>query len=320
MLFEKRERSMQEVEIQIQEVTYSQPDVKGLIGALVLPDSPSENLARIAHDARNMVTALDLYCDLLQEPGVLSAQFSHYGRELKLVAATSRSLVGKLAALEESDSSRLRNSHNSRTDSEIFRASKSRQQAAGDSPVTAPVSIGNFAAEVLLNRNLLSALAGPTVAVTVDVEKGALPVDMSSEDLTRILVNLVKNAVEAMSSVGRVHISLWESEGNADRSSWITLNVEDNGPGFSNQILGDAQQHFSRLESQTTSSSARRIGRGPGLGLAIIRSIVEAAGGRFHIANRDPIGACVQIELPVCDAASAVIPVEPVPARNATLN
>jgi len=37
----------------------------------------SEKVAEIAHDARNVVTALDLYCDLLEEPGVLATPFAH---------------------------------------------------------------------------------------------------------------------------------------------------------------------------------------------------------------------------------------------------
>jgi hypothetical protein len=36
------------------------------------------NLAEVAHEARNMVAALGLYCDLLSEPGVLSATHQHY--------------------------------------------------------------------------------------------------------------------------------------------------------------------------------------------------------------------------------------------------
>jgi signal transduction histidine kinase len=49
-----------------------------------------ESLAEVAHDARNMVTALGLYCDLLEEPGVLNPSFQHYAGELRLVATASR--------------------------------------------------------------------------------------------------------------------------------------------------------------------------------------------------------------------------------------
>src|SRR5271166_5010692 len=59
-----------------------------------------ESVAELMHDARNMVTALGLYCGLLEEPGVLTTPFLHYGSELKLVAAASRRLVERLVAIE----------------------------------------------------------------------------------------------------------------------------------------------------------------------------------------------------------------------------
>ena len=57
-------------------------------------------VSEVAHDARNMVTALGLYCDLLEEPGVLAVPFTHYAHELRLVAAASRRLVEKLVTLD----------------------------------------------------------------------------------------------------------------------------------------------------------------------------------------------------------------------------
>jgi hypothetical protein len=50
--------------------------------------------------------------------------------------------------------------------------------------------IRNLAEELLANRNLLASLVGPAVCVTVDVQGGALPIRMTSEDLARVLVNL----------------------------------------------------------------------------------------------------------------------------------
>jgi hypothetical protein len=46
--------------------------------------------------------------------------------------------------------------------------------------------------ELQANRNLLAALAGPGTSVTLDAVGGALPVRQTREDLTRILVNLVR--------------------------------------------------------------------------------------------------------------------------------
>src|SRR5580658_3491557 len=74
--------------------------VETVVETLATLRSQAENLSAVAHDARNMVTALGLYCDLLDEPGVLAAPFVHYGRELRLIAAASRRLVEKLVMLD----------------------------------------------------------------------------------------------------------------------------------------------------------------------------------------------------------------------------
>jgi len=63
--------------------------VEAVVETLATLRSEGENLEEVAHDARNMVTALGLYCDLLQEPGVLAPPYMHYGNELRLVAAAS---------------------------------------------------------------------------------------------------------------------------------------------------------------------------------------------------------------------------------------
>src|ERR1035437_1721568 len=83
--------------------SWSGPDskrVEVVVETLANLRSEGESLAQVAHDARNMVTALGLYCDLLEEPGVLGAPFRHYGSELRLVATASRRLVEKLVALD----------------------------------------------------------------------------------------------------------------------------------------------------------------------------------------------------------------------------
>jgi len=264
-----------------------------LVAALTAFGDRGETVAELAHDARNMVTALDLYCDLLQQPGVLTDPFLHYGGDLRLVAAASRRLVEKLSEAQGVG-----------PHDEIGATASAASLLPGKSTQTRrwkgiPIeAIRNVAEEMLANRNLLASLVGPTVGLTLDVQGGALPIRMSSEDLTRILVNLARNAAEAMSGVGRIHISLRESNGEPDNSPWITINIEDNGPGLSEQVLGKIFDPSSHTESGVPAVGGWPMAR-RGLGLSITRSIVEAAGGRIHAANRDPVGACFQIELPV---------------------
>jgi signal transduction histidine kinase len=270
--------------------------VDKVVATLTSLGDRGETIAEIAHDARNMVTALDLYCDLLQQPGVLSEPFVHYGGELRLVAAASRRLVEKLteAHLPGSRSG-------SATNTELAKTSSRNSRTAQWKTVPAE-PIKNLAEELLANRNLLASLVGPTVALTVDVQGGALAIRMTSEDLTRILVNLARNAAEAMAGVGRIHISLRESGGDLQKSTWVTINVEDNGPGLTDQILEKIFEPETEMRVEKPIVGGWPMAR-HGLGLSITRSIVEAAGGCIRAANRDPVGACFQIELPVQDSS-----------------
>ena len=166
----------------------------------------------------------------------------------------------------------------------------------------AATPITNLAAELLANRNLLSALAGPGIAVTVHAEGGARGIQLTAEDLTRILVNLVRNAADAMPSGGRIHISLTELDPTGLSSSdsvpaRLLLAFEDNGPGFPSEFIGKV------FDSGFTTQIPPRPGSNwsafhCGLGLAITRSIIESARGRIDATNRPGGGARFAIELP----------------------
>jgi signal transduction histidine kinase len=166
----------------------------------------------------------------------------------------------------------------------------------------AATPITNLAAELLANRNLLAALAGPGIAVTVDAEGGARGIQLTAEDLTRILVNLVRNAADAMPSGGRIHISLTELDPTGPSPSdgapvRLLLAFEDNGPGIPSEIVDKV------FESGFTTQTPPRPGNNwstyhCGLGLAITRSIIESAHGRIEATNRPGGGARFAIELP----------------------
>jgi signal transduction histidine kinase len=161
------------------------------------------------------------------------------------------------------------------------------------------VPIDNMAGELLANRNLLAALAGPSIAFTVDVEGGAHPVRLTGEDLTRILVNLVKNAAEAMPEGGSIQLGLRERSAADGSVEALTLTVADSGPGIPQKALDKIFDSGYTTHSIGSSRHGGWPASHRGLGLSITRSIVEAAGGSIHAVNCAPAGAHFEIELPV---------------------
>ena len=169
--------------------------------------------------------------------------------------------------------------------------------------------IRNLASELIANRNLLAALAGPAIALTAEAAGCSKPVKLTGEDLTRILVNLVKNAAEAMPSGGLIMLSLREHTASSG-AAWVSLTVEDNGPGIPIASLPKVFDSGYTTRSNGGGANGGWPATHRGLGLAITRSIVEEAGGRIRAANRVPSGARFEIELPVRGALSLDPPPE----------
>ncbi len=271
-----------------------------VVETLATIGSRGETVAEVAHDARNMVTALGLYCDLLEEPGVLAYPFAHYGSELRLVAVASRRLVEKLVAINTNQDVLTTGQANTKgggVDRRRLALMRNDWITGWDPKPSAP--IGSLAAELLANHNLLAALAGSSITLTVDVVGGARPVWMTGEDLTRVLVNLVKNAGEAMPSGGCIEIGLREIPASAGALDTLVLTVEDNGPGIPEEAQTTVFDSGYTTRGKDAAAAGSKAAQHRGLGLAISRSIVEAAGGRIFACNYPEGGARIQIELPV---------------------
>jgi len=279
--------------------------LEAVVETLATVGNHGETVAEVAHDARNMVTALGLYCDLLEEPGVLANPFAHYGSELRLVAAASRRLVEKLVAIDANhdESNHDEGSDDAAAASKIgldqkrLAALRNNWLMGWDPKPSTPIS--SLAMEVLANHNLLAALAGPSITVTVDVDGGARPVWMTGEDLTRVLVNLVKNAAEAMPSGGRIQIGLRKLPAAAGALEALALTIDDSGSGIPEQLLETIFDTGYTTRGAGAAAAGSRAAARRGLGLTITRSIVDAAGGRILAFNRPEGGARFEVELPV---------------------
>lgn len=126
------------------------------------------------------------------------------------------------------------------------------------------------------------------IQIVIDLEE-VPPVSGDKAQLTQILLNLVRNAAEAMGPQqrGTVTVSL------RNRLDRVDLEVRDNGPGFKPETIDKLFQPFFTTKEQ-----------GNGLGLAIIKAIVTSHGGQINAANHPDGGAVFSIILPVEDKRS----------------
>jgi PAS domain S-box-containing protein len=101
-------------------------------------------------------------------------------------------------------------------------------------------------------------------------------------------INLIKNALQAVKEDGHVEVSLCRK--GTSRDGKIVLVIQDNGPGIPDHVR---QKIFEPYFSTKA--------RGMGLGMAVVKQIIEAHGGTIAVANREPHGTQVIVELPIKD-------------------
>ena len=124
------------------------------------------------------------------------------------------------------------------------------------------------------------------VSLTVN---GRAPAVLGDVDrLQQVVTNLVDNASRIAGAGGHVQVEL-TGEGN-----FAIMSVLDDGPGIPEADLPRLFDRFYRADSSRTRTSG-----GAGLGLAIVRAIVIAHGGRIEAANLPQGGAKMTVTLPI---------------------
>ena len=267
--------------------------------ASTLPPSPKtspdrrDTLARLAHDVRNVFSSLLLYGNLLSAPGVLGPEHSHFAPELESMAQSAVGLMEKILALAASDPAP---------------SAVAPPPATMNALPTLPVT--DLAAELRQMQPLLAAIAGPAVRVSLAAMPCAGLTRLAVEDLTRIMVNLIRNAADAMPYGGEVRITAQYGEGHSfldggSRAAFrppsgLLLTVSDNGPGIPAHLRTRIFKTGFTTRNQRHSPGAPVPCR-RGLGLNTVRQLIESAGGTISVASPSVPGARFEISLPLLD-------------------
>jgi PAS domain S-box-containing protein len=144
------------------------------------------------------------------------------------------------------------------------------------------------------------AATAKAINITVALDRAAGVVLGDADRLQQIVWNLVSNAIKFTPRGGRIEVELRGAQ------SHVEIKVSDNGIGIAPQFLPYVFERFRQADSSTT-----REHGGLGLGLAIVRHLVEMQGGTVAAESEgEGQGAIFTVRLPLTDAQAA--PVRPV--------
>lgn len=130
---------------------------------------------------------------------------------------------------------------------------------------------------------------GADTSIKLSTEFGAdvPPVSIDKVQIQQVMINLVRNAVEAMQESARRDLTVATT---SDGDGFVLVSVSDTGPGLAPGAAASLFQPFITTKAQ-----------GLGIGLSICRTIIEAHGGRLWMEPNAYGGAMFQFRLPAAE-------------------
>ncbi len=123
------------------------------------------------------------------------------------------------------------------------------------------------------------------IKISTKLSKDLPEIKVDVNMMRQVLINLIQNAQDAMTNNTKNPIIQINTN---KQKNYIALSIEDNGPGFSMDILKKAFEPYVTTKSH-----------GTGLGLAIVKKIIEEHEGVITIENVKSGGAVINIQLPI---------------------
>ena len=229
----------------------------------------SEVARRLAHEIKNPLTPIQLSAERLQMK--LHAKLA--GDDAALLERGTNTIVKQVTAMQEM-------------------VDNFRDYAKTPTPVLASLDLNTLISEIL--ELYMGEIETKIIEVQLAPNLPAILGDATQ--LRQVMHNLIKNAQDAIAETNSLEHSpkiqlLTEAihypEANGAMKTAVRLSITDNGPGFDARLISRA------FEPYVTSKP-----KGTGLGLPVVKKIIEEHGGRIELKNRkDGSGAIISILL-----------------------
>ncbi|SDK87691.1 sensor histidine kinase [Streptomyces indicus] len=225
-----------------------------------LETSRRELVAWISHDLRTPLAGLRAMAEALEDG--MAAEPERYFRQIRTEVERLNGMVGDLFELSRIHAGAL----------QLTRTRMSVYDLVGDALAGADPLAREHGVRLVGDR----------------VEE--VPVEVDGKEMTRVLANLLVNAIRRTPADGTVAVAATRAEDDA-----VVLSVTDGCGGIPEEDLPRV------FDTGWRGSAARTPPAGAGLGLAIVRGIVEAHRGSAEVHNVQG-GCCFQVRLPVAAA------------------
>lgn len=161
----------------------------------------------------------------------------------------------------------------------------------------APIDLNKAVSVLAEDAAMVAEGKGCTLTCSVDPALGTVFLD--PRHFEKILLNLVSNAIKFTPAGGTVHLAVTPIDGER-----FELAVQDSGIGIAPDKLPLLFQRFSQIDN-----SATRQYSGTGIGLALVKNLVELMGGEVGVNSEPGRGSCFFVRLPL-GAEQNTVPIE----------
>lgn len=219
----------------------------------------SDFVAAIAHDLRTPLTAVLGYVGLLERAGPINEAQAEHLRRVRAGVSEMSAMLDELLNLKQLES--------------------------GQPGQHSVVDLGQLTAQVV--ETFLSQAAAKSIVLTSAAASDLPPVFGHPSRLRRMLSNLLENALKYTPASGAVSVVTYA------QGEFVVIHVSDSGVGIAPADQPRVFDEFFRAESSRDSH------RGAGLGLFLVKRIVDEHGGRVWVESKPNEGSRFTVMLPV---------------------
>ena len=221
----------------------------------------------VAHDFNNLLSVINGYCEMMVSKPKVRRLASRELEEIHQACQKAANLVRQLLAF-------------------------SRRQA--NSP-----KVINLDQLVRENASILTRLLKPTRSLEFSLASKTANIRVDPAQIQQVLLNLTLNARDALPEGGSATITTavrhmrHQNAANIPPGAYAVLSVADNGTGMDEEVRAHLFEPF---------FTTKDIGKGTGLGLALVYGVVQQSAGFIHVQSAVGQGSNFEIFLPLVDS------------------